>query len=460
MAVRANNVNNARKARMWSEQDDANLVILLRRKIKDTTVAIRESETPYERSRLKAQRARYKEMLRKVETGNYNGDIIFNELRAAAALRQESEFASGLHTSMAGGKAYTNSYGNVDFDYEAAFRKKRYYGASLPIILTLLSIILLASMLLGILSPHYINRTITNKITDGTQGMININTMFVYKIDSVVPGTNSLTINGVTLLQGDIKVQADENGKWWWPEANYPSEYVIEQGKPYATIDSEGKVKESGAESVLLKRDLGVTAIYIDAADVIKAWFHTKMLEKTRIDVLENLSVFQGTSAFYSIFLADGKASQLVIKKENGQYNRETIINHLGVYGAILYNIVAIVFMVIILIQNIVRIFTYTSRRLHFTTFLCLLFSALGWISPALATCEGTELGVAFKNYFLNLTNAEAFMSEATASVGVTIMGIIPVAICFVMLILPKFFRNRHKDLPARVPKGNRKAHV
>ena len=74
MAVRANNVNNARKARMWSEQDDANLVILLRRKIKDTTVAIRESETPYERSRLKAQKARYKDMLRKVETGNYNGD--------------------------------------------------------------------------------------------------------------------------------------------------------------------------------------------------------------------------------------------------------------------------------------------------------------------------------------------------------------------------------------------------
>ncbi len=460
MAVRANNVNNARKARMWSEQDDANLVILLRRKIKDTTVAIRESETPYERSRLKAQKARYKDMLRKVETGNYNGDIIFNELRAAAALRQESEFAAGLHTSMAGGKAYTNAYGNVDFDYEAAFRKKRYYGASLPIILTVLSLLLIASVLLGILSPLVINRTVADKISSTTNGMININAMFVYKIDAVVPGENSLTINGITLQQGDIKIQADENGKWWWPEADYPSEYVIEQGMPYSVVDADGNKVESTAESVYLKADLGVSMIYIDAADVIKAWFHTKMLEKTRIDVLEDLPVFEGSSAFYSLFLADGKASQLVIKKENGQYNRETIINHIGVYGTIMFNILAIIFMVIIFIQNVVRIFTYTSRRLHFTTFMCLLLTALGWICPAFATCEGTELGAAFKNYFLNLTNANGFLSEQTASVGVTIMGLLPVALCFVMLILPKFFRNRHKDLPYRIPKGNRKAHV
>ena len=116
--------------------------------------------------------------------------------------------------------------------------------------------------------------------------------------------------------------------------------------------------------------------------------------------------------------------------------------------------------MVIIFIQNVVRIFTYTSRRLHFTTFMCLLLTALGWICPAFATCEGTELGAAFKNYFLNLTNASGFLSEQTASVGVTIMGLLPVALCFVMLILPKFFRNRHKDLPYRIPKGNRKAHV
>lgn len=460
MAVRANNVNNMRKARMWNEQDDANLVILLKRKIKDTTIAIRESETPYERSRLKAQKSRYKGMLRKVESGDYNGDIVFNELRAAAALRQESEFAAGLHSSMAGGKAYTDAYGNVDFDYESAFRKKRYYGVSLPIILTVLSIVLIASVLLGVLSPLVINRTITDKITSSTNGMININAMFVYKLSAIAPGQNSLTINGVTLQNGDIKIQADENGKWWWPEADYPSQYVIETGKPYSTVDSDGKTTESTATSVLLGKDLGVTTIYIDAADVIKAWFSTKMLEKTRIDVLEDLPVFQGTSAFYCIFLADGKSSDLVIKKENGQYNRGTIINHIGVYGTIIFNIAAIIFMVIILIQNIVRIFTYTSRRLHFTTFMCLILSALGWISPALATCEGTELGAAFTNYFLNLTNASGFTESTTAQVGVTIMGILPVALCFVMLILPKFFRNTHKELPSRVPKGNKSVHI
>lgn len=446
MAVKVNNVENSRKSRMWSERDDAQLAILLKRKIKDTQVAIRESETPYERSRLKAQRSRYKEMLHKVESGAYNGDIIFNELRASAALRQEAQFASGLHSSMAGGKAYTNAYGNMDFDYEAAFRKKRYYGVFLPILMTLLTLVMIASVIIGAFSPALIDNKTTNEITEGTGDMLNINAMFVYRLGEY---------EGETF---DIGVRADDNGKWWWPEANY-SFATPEQGKPY--VDAGGGVHDGEGEVVYLYADLNCTEVYIDAIDVIKAWFKTKMLEKTRIDILEDLEIFQGTSYYYTLFLSGTKADELVIRKnENGNYDFGIIYNHLGVYGTIIYLLVTLLLMVIMLIQNIVRIFTYTSRRLHVTTILCMITSALTLISPALATCEGTDLGTAFTNYFMRLTDASGYAASKVTSVGVSLMAIIPVALCLVLLILPLLFKNRHKSMPAHIPKGNAKIHI
>lgn len=446
MAVKVSNVENSRKSRMWNEQDDAQLAILLKRKIKDTAVAIRESESPYERSRLKAQRSRYKEMLRKVESGSYNGDIIFNELRASAAMRQEAQFASGLHSSMAGGKAYTNAYGNMDFDYEAAFRKKRYYGASLPILMTLLTIIMIASVIIGAFSPSLINNTVTDTITTSTGGMININAMFVYRLGEY---------DGEVF---DIGVRADDNGKWWWPEANYRST-PPKQGEPYT--DESGVVHDAEGEVIYLYADLKCTEIYLDAIDVFKAWFKTKMLEKTRIDILEDQEIFQGQSYYYTLFLSGTKADELVIKKnDEGNYDFGIIYNHIGVYGTIMFLIVTIVLMVIMLIQNIVRIFTYTSRRLHVTTLLCLIFGALTLISPALASCEGTDLGAAFSNYFMRLTDADGFAAGPGTSVGVSLMAIIPVAICLVLLILPKLFKNRHKSMPAHIPKGNAKIHI
>lgn len=446
MAVKVSNVNNSRKSRLWSEQDDAQLAILLKRKIKDTAVAIRESETPYERSRLKAQRARYKEMLYKVESGSYNGDIIFNELRASAALRQESQFASGLHSSMAGGKAYTNAYGNVDFDYEAAFRKKRYYGAALPILMTIFTIIMIASVIIGAFSPSLIDAKTTDTVTASTGGMLNINAMFVYRLGEY---------EGETF---DIPVRADDNGKWWWPEGNY-SDGQPAQGEPYT--DKNGVVHDNDGEVVYLFADLGCTEIYIDAIDVIKAWFRTKMLEKTRIDVLEDLEIFQGDSYYYALFLSGTKADELIIQKNSeGNYDFGIIYNHIGVYGTIMFLLITIILMVIILIQNIVRIFTYTSRRIHITTLLCLIFSGLLLISPALASCEGTDIGTSLTNYFMKLLNAAGFSESTETSVGVSVMAIIPPVVCLILLILPKLFKNRHKEFPSRIPKGNAKIHM
>lgn len=444
MSVNVNNVGNARKSRMWNEQDDAALGVLLKRKIRDTAVALRESESPYERARLKTQRERYKSMLHKVESGAYNGDIIFNELRASAALRQESVFSGNVYSSMSGGKEYTDSYGNMNFDYEAAFRKKRYYGAALPIFMTIFTILMIACFVLGVLSPTIINSETTTQIEDFST--VNVNALFVYRLGEYDGGMY------------DITIKADDNGYWWWPDGDYTG-IKPTLGEPYT--DANGTVHDGTDETVDLYEDLGCTEIYIDAADLIKAWFKTKMLSKTRLDFLEDQSLFQGQSYYYAIFLSGTKADDLVIKKgEDGNYDYGTIINHIGVYGTIINLVITVILMIIMLIQNIVRIFTYTSRRLHVTTLLAFIFSALTMISPALAICEGTDLDSAFKSYFSNLTNAAGFVTDTTATAGVTIMFVIPVAICLLLLILPKLFRNKYKSMPTHIPKGNKKIHA
>ncbi len=69
MAVKINNTENIRKSKRWNERDDAALSLLLKKKIREMDVSMRESSTPYERSRLKETKQHYKEMLKKVETG-------------------------------------------------------------------------------------------------------------------------------------------------------------------------------------------------------------------------------------------------------------------------------------------------------------------------------------------------------------------------------------------------------
>ena len=443
MAVRANNIRNARSAQSWSEKDDAALCVLLKRKIRDTSIAIRESTTPYERARLKQQKAQYVSMLHKVEKGAYNGDIIYHELRAAAALSQEAALASGVNATMRGGKKYANSYGNVDFDYESAFRKKRYYGFFLPLLMTLLTIVMIASTLLGALIPSVIPAEPFSSI----ENVLNFNSMFVYRLGNYEGGNF------------DIGVKADENGKWWWPEGNYDkTKITLVQGEPWT--DRKGKVHDDEGEVIYLHDDLGFTEIYIDSADIIKAWFGTKMLEKTRLDFIEDLPIFQGESYYYALYLAGTKADELIIAPdEEGNYDFGVIYNHLGVYGTIIFLLLTIILMIILLIQNVVRLFTYTSRRIHVTTLLCFLSSLLTFICPVLASCEGTDIGSAFSNYMLRFTNAVAFTESTVTSIGMTLLPLIPVIVSFIMLILPLFFKNRIKNMPSRIPRGN-KVHV
>lgn len=426
MAVKVNNTASIRKAQRWSESDDAALCVLLKRKIKDVNVALRESNSPYERTRLKEQKRHYKTMLVKVQNGTYNGDILFSEIQASAALRAEQNVRTAAYATTAGARKYNSSYANMDFDYESAFRKKRYYGAGLPLILLILSVVMLAVFVISAFIPADVS---ANMADSG----IPLNSLFYYKL-----GSDTL----------DIQIQNDGN----WPSGTYLEDYEpLEQGEYY--VDASG----NQPTMVSLYADLGMNAVYISPFDVVKAWFRTPMLEEVRLDFLEDNELFQGNSYYYYCFLSGSKSEALIIAKdEDGNFDRSVIFRHIGTYGMIMFLIITFVLTLLNVVINVIRLFTYTSRRLHAVTFLSFLSSLMMALCPAFATMEGTDVASSMTAYFSALTDAAGFAENPEATVGISILMLLPLVISLVMMILPALFKNRLKRRPTFVPAGNR----
>lgn len=423
MAVKVNNIENIRKSKRWNERDDASLSLLLRKKIRELDISIRESNTPYERSRLKETKQNYKIMLDKVMNGTYNGDIIFSEMQAAAALRGQENRRLEKYSDPRNGRAYVNSYMEMDFDYENAFRRTRYYGFTVPFIMFILIALFLCVFVMGAFLTSDIKAV-------ATENDFNINAIFTYKL-----GPDTL----------DLEITNDGN----WPSGTY-SGTVPTQGVEYKDASNVAP------EKVLLYADMGMTSIDISAFDIIKAWFKTPMLAETRLDFIENLDEFQGTSYYYLIFLSGTKADDLVIRKVDGAYDFSVIIQYLGVYGTIMCLIIAFLLGVIDLITILFRIFFYTSRKIHLLDFLCFIFCILTFICPALASVEGTALGTSFYNYFLSLTNSATFLATAGASVGVGLLILVPIGCSLLLMLIPIIFRNKLKKRVSSVPRGNK----
>lgn len=424
MAVKVNNTENIRKSKRWNERDDAALSLLLKKKIREMDVSIRESNTPYERSRLKETKQHYRQMLGKVESGVYNGDIIFAEMQAAAALRGEQQDKMKHYSNPQNARKYVNSYMDMDFDYEAAFRKTRYFGFALPAVMLVLALIFIAVFLIGAFLPAKLK---TTAIEYG----INPNAMFVYKLSDTF----------------DIEIPNDGN----WPSGTYAVATPV-HGQEFE--DLQGSVPET----VMLYKDLKMTSLDISAFDIIRAWFKTPMLEKTRLDFLEDRAKFKGPSYYYLCFLSGTKGDDLIIKKDaDGNFDFSVIFRHIGTYGTILFMIIAFLLGVINIISIIVRMITYTTRKFHVLDLLCLIFSLLAFISPAFASMEGTEISAAFTNYFMNMYDATNFLISSETSVGIGILNLIPIACSFLLLIMPKLFRNKLKHRVTSVPLGNKK---
>lgn len=424
MAVRVNNTENIRKSKRWNEKDDAALNLLLKKKLRELDISLRECDTPYERSRLKATKAHYRSMLKKIENGTYNGDIIFAEMQSAAALRSEQQMKMEHLGKNANARKYINSYMDMDFDYESAFRKTRYYGFALPFLMLILCIIFLGVFVMGAFLDANIKTT-------ASEYGFNLNAMFTYKL-----GPNTF----------DIEITNDGN----WPSGTY-SEKPPVAGVLYE--DLQGNTPDT----VKLHKDLGMTSIDISAFDIIKAWFKTPMLKKTRLDFLEDNPNFQGASYYYLCFLSGSKGESLkIVKDAEGKYDFSVIIQHIGTYGAIMFLIIAFLLGIINLISIIVRFFTYTTRKCHVLDILCLIFGILAFISPALACIEGTEIIAAFKNYFSSITDSANFIANPETTVGIGILYLVPIACSFISMLLPKIFKNRLKKRVTSVPRGNK----
>jgi len=426
MAVKIQNEANIRKAKRWNEEDDAALALMLRKKIKETGLAVRAAKSPYERERLKARRDQYKKMARKVQNGSYNGDILFSEMRAAADLQAQENMKLANFSTVGGARSYLNSYEDMDFDYENYFRKRRYFGITLPIIMFLLTAVFLAVFILGAVLPQDI------KLDLYDSSGLKVDALFTFKLGE---GTN------------DFRIKNDGN----WPDGNW---IVDEDGIEERLTPGEPYVKDGvQPEYVSVYADLGMTAINITAFDVIKAWFRTPMLASTRIDFLEDNANFQGPSWYYAKFF-DSNGGLQIEKNADGQYDIISVLRYLGGYAGILCLVAAFILGIIALITNIIRLFTYTSRKVHLVNVLAFIFALLAAVMPALLLLESTDFAGPLQQFFV--FDEATFFDEPDYKFMLNPVALLPAAVMLLNMFLPLIFKNRLKKRPTFVPKGNK----
>lgn len=412
----------------WTERDEAVLVELLKRKIKELKYDMRECDSPYARAKLRSKREEYKRLLDKVERSDYDPNILAAELKTHsqynAVERSKKEKKLGR---------YADAYADVNFDFESYFNRTRYFGAAAPIISIVLIVAFVAVMLLSVFMSI---GDISNIESNLQVGDMNIS---LTSIGYIKLGPNEL----------DFQVNNDGN----WPAGTWGhEEQALEQGELYYDA------KYDTPEKVYLYKDLGMTAINITTLDVIKALFRTPMLSEDRIDIIEDQDSMQGASWYYIRFMRN-KAEDIAIEKgEDGNYDAVKIIKHIATYGTIIFLVAMLLLCVVEIVLNIGRLFSYTSRRLHVIPLLILIFGILTLICPAfldLTTIEDGAIGDAFNNYFI--MSWSDFIELDGGNLAFNPFFAIMLVVPLVVTLLPLFFRNRAAKTVAYVPKGNKK---
>lgn len=412
----------------WTERDEAVLVELLKRKIKELKYDMKECDSPYARAKLRSKREEYKRLLDKVERSDYDPNILAAELKTHsqynAVERSKKEKKLGR---------YADAYSDVNFDFESYFNRTRYFGAAAPIISIVLIVAFLAIMLLSVFMSIGDISNIESNLQLGSANM-------------------SLTsIAYIKLGPGEMDFQVKNDGNW--PQGTWSYEEIaLEHGELY--YDSNYDTPET----VYLYKDLGMTSINITTLDVVKALFRTPMFKDTRVDFIEDQDSMQGASWYYIRFMRN-KAEDIAIEKgEDGNYDSVKIIKHIATYGTIIFLVATLLLCVVEIIINIGRLFSYTSRRIHVVPLLILIFGMLTLICPAfleLTTIENGAIGDAFNNYFA--LDWEVFITEGPGNVAFNMFFAILLVVPLIVTLLPLFFRNRAAKTVAYVPKGNKK---
>ena len=410
----------------WTERDEAVLVELLKRKIKELKYDMRECDSPYARAKLRSKREEYKRLLDKVERSDYDPNILAAELKTHsqynAVERSKKEKKLGR---------YADAYSDVNFDFESYFNRTRYFGAGAPIISIILIVAFLAVMLLSVFMSL---GDISNLESNLQFGDMNVSLTSVAYIKL---GPNEM----------DFQVKNDGN----WPQGTWAYDAVkLEQGDLYydASYDTP--------DMVYLYKDLGMTSISITTLDIIKALFRTPMLSEDKIDIIEDQESMQGASWYYIRFMRDNQEDIAIEKGEDGNYDSVKIIKHIATYGTIIFLVAMILLCVVEIIINVGRLFS--SRRIHVIPLLILIFGILTLLCPAfldLTTIEDGAIGDAFNNYFV--TDWDTFINEGPGNIAFNVLFAVLLVIPLVVTLLPLFFRNRAAKTVAYVPKGNKK---
>ena len=417
----------------WTERDEAVLVELLKRKIKELKYDMRECDSPYAKAQLRNKREEYKRLLDKVERSDYDPNILAAELKTHsqynAVERSKKEKKLGR---------YADAYSDVNFDFESYFNKTRYFGAAAPIICIVLILVFLVVSLLP---------------------MFPISNVDLETFDSYLTfGDTRMSLSSVAYIklgEGEMDFQVANNGKW--PKGTWMyEEERLEEDELYMDANFDTP------DMVWLYKDLGMTSIDITTLDLIKALFRTPMFSEQRLDAVEDMEFMdQGdqASGWYYIRFMRNRADDITIEKgEDGKYDTVKIVKHIATYGTIIFFVATVILCIVEILLNVGRLFSYTSRRLHVIPLLILIFALLTMICPAfleITSVEDGALSDAFKNYFT--TSWEDVLNLPTISVAFNMFYVILLLFPLGAIIVPLCFKNREAKTIAFVPKGNKK---
>ncbi|MDR2267727.1 MAG: hypothetical protein LBE09_09165 [Christensenellaceae bacterium] len=434
--AQASLTNHKQFSSRWTERDEAIFIDLLKRKINELRYEIARATSPYIRAKLKTRRSQYRGLLAKVETGNYNSDILAAQMAAYQGAKNKEAATYNVKSAKIG--KYIDSYEGMDFDFDAYFRKSRYFGAALPIVLLIFAIIFTALVMFSIIVPATSAIDMDTSIGTATYEM----------------GLPRLTGSAVLYFkltdEKDFLVPNDGA----WPNGTFAQpENAIEQGKVYT--DANGNLPAS----VYLHKDLNMTSVSISGVDIVKAAFYTPLLKTYSIAPVENIlfkTEKDKISWYYRLFISDREDALKIQKDENGEWNAVNIVNSLATYATIVFFLIALLCCVLEVVINIVRIFTHTSRRFHAIPIILLISMIMVIICPVFSLISGFDnnaLTTAITDYFA--FNWDTFIS-ASGFININYVMAILCGIVLLYILIPKLFKNRAFKAPTHVPKGNR----
>ncbi len=396
----------------WEQGDETLLAYAIEDKINTLNQNIKDADRPSLRNKLKAEKKAYRSMQEKVKAGNYGSVDLYRKL-AKAGIKVEASNR---------GKGSVSRYDTIDFKFDQYFLKTRYYGLASPILIILLTVVLMAVMLLGMFLPDSIKEPLD-------EIGINVTSLYTFKLSETED------------------ILAPNNGEW--PSGTWQEGAVGKQGQVYTSPTGETP------DVVRLYGHLGMATVDITMFDVVNAFVNWTVSPSYRVDFIEDLSFMQTADMYYSRFML-GKDTYLSFAKQpDGTYNTNNLLYILGVYGTLIAVVGLLICVLCALVSSIVSMFTYTGRRLHFYAWGMLVFAALAAFLPAfLGIASGLAGSACFAPYFSFLSSS--FMDNEAAVIMLNLPLLIVMAVAVLILIAPKFFKNKPIKLPTYVPKGNR----